>query len=164
MTQPPTREFDADGDRWRAVEAWRSGGGLGLLYFLPLGDATSEGAGDAAVHEDDRRDRRALLEADESLAELSEEDLAARLAEATPLTETEWRFRAPDERLWLAQSVGPVWADDVASGLTGLRFTSLEGERRRLRVEDDRGAARGRAGLEPCWREAAEAVADAADG
>lgn len=111
--------------RWRAVVAWRGRGDLGLLYFLRLADGSPSDRAE--------EDRRASLEPGERLRDLDVDELRRRLSVGTPLTGTERRFRAPDGELWLAQSVGPVWADgDVAAGLTGVVFTALEGEPRRI--------------------------------
>lgn len=120
-----TRIVEDDEGRWRAVEAWRGRGGVALLYFLRLDDGE--------VREDDGDDRRACLAADERLDGLTDGELRERLAAGTRLTGTERRFRAPDGAPWLAQSVGPVWAEGgVAEGLTGVVFTALEGPGRRL--------------------------------
>lgn len=153
----PSREFDAGGVRWRAVAAWRGRSGHGLLYFLPL-----EG-GEAAG--DDRRDRRALLEPGRELPGLGPEELEELRERGTPLTGTERRFRAPDGRLWLVQSVGPVWADDgVAEGLTGLVFTSLEGEAERLTAGGGHAGRATASELAARWRRAAsDESATAAD-
>ncbi len=143
------REFEAEGRPWRAVEAWRSRRGTALVYFLPLAGPEGEPA------EDDRLDRRAGLEAGRRLGELEDGELEDLLGSGTPLTGTERRFRGPDDRPWLAQSVGPVWADeDVARGLTGVRFTALAGGERRVRGP---GGHVGRASderLAAWWREA----------
>jgi hypothetical protein len=150
------REFGEGERRWRAVEAWRGPGGHGLLYFLPLD------GGDPA--DDDRLDGRSALAPDEGLRGLDDEELARRRGDAAPLTETERRFEAPDGGTWLAQSIGPVWADeDIAAGLTGILFTRLDGPHRRL---TGRGGHVGRLGPEELgrrWREAA-AEGDAGDG
>jgi hypothetical protein len=141
--------METEGRRWRAVEAWRAESGLGLVYFLPL----DEGAG---VAEEDREDRRAALEPGETVEGLEGEALRERLGRATPLTGTERRFRAPDGRLWLAQSVGPVWADGVASGLTGLLFTALEGPAGRAIVGGGHAGEMSDGELAERWRRAVE--------
>lgn len=118
--QRPSRVVEADGAAWRLIEAWRGRAGQSLCYLLSLEDGVAAG--------DDRRDRRAVLEAAERLSDLPQERLAGLVEESVPLTDTERRFADPDGRIWLAQNVGPVWAEgDVASGLTGVLFTSLEG-------------------------------------
>lgn len=150
------RAVEAGGGRFRAVEAWRGeASGRGLCYFVAL-----EG-GEAAA--DDRRDRRAALGPDQRLEELSDRELEELLEEAAPLTETERRFRAPDGRLWLAQSVGPVWAErEPARGTTGLLFTALEGARERLRAQDGHAGRADLGELERRWRQATGA--DGEDG
>lgn len=148
------REFTAGGRGWRAIVARRGPSGHALLYFLPL-----EGSD---VSDDDRRDRRAALDPEDELSALDEDDLRSGLEEATPLTGTERRFRAPDGRLWLAQSVGPVWADDgVAAGLTGVVFTSLEGAGERRDGPGGHVGEMSAAELSEAWRAASGAEDDA---
>lgn len=142
------RILEVDGRSWRAVEAWRAESGSGLLYFLPLAE-DREAPGD-----DDREDRRAALEPGESVEGLDRETLEERLLEGTPLTVTERRIRAPDGRPWLVQSVGPVWAEDVASGLTGLLFTALEGPHARAASGGGHAGEMSEAELYARWREA----------
>lgn len=165
-----TREFTAGDQAWRAVEAWRAGSGHGLLYFLPLTDeppsgGRAPGRADEGPWpaEDDRRDRRALLAPGDSLEGLEADGLRERLEEGAPLTETERRFADGEGRQWLAQDVGPVWADGgVAEGLTGVLFTSLEGELERVRT--DGGALAGRAAAELAELLAAARRGDGEDG
>lgn len=152
------RVLEADGRAWRAVEAWRAESGAGLVYFLPLAERGEE------VLDDDRADRRAALEPGETVEGLEEGALRERLGRATPLTVTERRFRAPDGRPWLAQSVGPVWAEDVASGLTGLLFTALDGPSSRIRSGGGHAGEMSEAELEARWRRAVEGDADDGDG
>lgn len=144
---------------FRALVAWRGrASDRALLYFLAL-DAD-------APDPDDRRDRRAPLGPGREPGDLSEEDLLELLAEAAPLTGTERRFRAPDGRLWLAQSIGPVWADEEpAEGSTGLLFTSLEGASERLRAPGAHAGALEEAELADLWRRAgADLEEDGGDG
>lgn len=148
------REVEAGDARYRAVVAWRGRtSGLGLLYFLAMdGDAP---------HPDDRGDRRAPLDPGRSLDDIPEEELAEALEGGTPLTGTERRFRAPDGRLWLAQGVGPVWADeDPAEGSTGLLLTALEGPVRRLEAEGGHPGRMDEGELSDAWRRAAPAEDD----
>lgn len=122
-----TRRVTGPDGTYLATVAWRrEASGYGLLYLIALdGDEPRS---------DDGGDRRVLLEPGSDPAEWSDGDLRRRAEEASPLTGTERRFRAPDGRLWLAQSVGPVWADeDPAEGSTGVVFTALEGRFERLR-------------------------------
>lgn len=139
MTGERTRERDrrevrADGVAWLAMEGWRGRAGHGLCYLVRL-----EGREPAA---DDRGDRRAALEPGERLSELDEERTATLVAASVPLTETERRFSDASGHMWLAQNSGPVWAGgDVASGLTGIVFTRLDGDF--LRVEAPGGHVAG---------------------
>lgn len=142
------RRFRADGIPWRATVAWRAEDGSGLCYFR----AAEEGADHA---EEGTGDRRARLSANRSLGDLTEEELEELLAGAAPLTATERRFAAPDGREWLAQNIGPVWAEEeAAEGATGVLFTALDGALDRARtggghvdrMSDDR--------LEAAWRRA----------
>jgi len=143
-----TRELEIGDRRWRAVEAWRGSSGHALVYFLPLADGVEAG--------DDRLDRRASLPSGSSLDDVTPEELRELWDRGTGLTETERRFRAPDGRLWLAQSQGPVWAEGgVASGLTGVRFTSLEGERERLSGDGEHAGRASPEELTGWWRGAA---------
>lgn len=143
-----SRTIEAGGRRYRATVAWRgTTSGRGLLYFVALGE---EGP------DDDREDRRVPLGPGRGLEEVSDEELVDLLSDGRPLTGTERRFRAPDGRLWLAQSVGPVWADDdPAEGSTALLFTSLEGEVERLRGPGVHAGRVGEEELRALWRRAA---------
>jgi len=126
-----TRRVETRDRAWLVSEAWRGQSGWGVAYFVALGSE--------AALEDDRHDRRALLEPGAGIADLEDADLGRRLEDAAGLTSTERRFRAPGGRLWLAQSRGPVWAEGgVAAGLTGLLFTSLEGPLERIEAPDGR--------------------------
>lgn len=148
-----TRVLETGGGPWRAVEAWRGASGHALAYFLPL--AKPDDSGDPVVVEDDDADRRAALEPGRTLEELSGEVLAELRESGTGLTGTERRFRAPDGRLWLAQSVGPVWAEGgVAAGLTGVLFTSLEGKPERGRGDGEHVGEAGDDELARWWRDA----------
>ena len=152
-----TRIVVSEEGRWRAVEAWRGRGGVGLLYFLALDGEDVAPADDA--------DRRASLSPGERLEELGEDRLRGRLEEGTALTVTERRFRAPDGAVWLAQSVGPVWAGDgVAGGLTGIVFTALEDEPRRLSGDGGHVGDMADAELAAAWRAAAGDEAEPSDG
>lgn len=143
-----SRELEIEDRRWRAVEAWRGASGHALVYFLPLADGEEVG--------EDRVDRRASLPPGSSLEELTAAELRELWDRGTGLTETERRFRAPDGRLWLAQSQGPVWAEGgVAGGLTGVTFTSLEGERERRTGDGDHAGRASGEDLAGWWRGAA---------
>lgn len=147
------RVLEADGRSWRVVEAWRVESGPGLAYFLPLGDG-------GELDRDDREDRRAALEPGERVEGLPAEALRERFGRAKPLTVTERRFRAPDGRPWLVQSVGPVWSDGTASGLTGLLFTALEGPAARVRSGGGHAGEMSDGELERRWRRAVEDPGD----
>lgn len=145
---PAEREVRTGGVAYRALEAWRGAGGHVLCYFLALEDGAPAG--------DDRRDRRAALEPGERLTELPEGEARARAEGARPLTDTERRFHDAVGTTWLAQNVGPVWAESgAAEGATGILFTSLGGPWRRAEaagphlgsVEEDDLRERLRAGL-----------------
>lgn len=125
------RDCQVAGTPYRVLEAWRAGDGHGVAYAVALAEDGGEPS------EDDREDRRFLLGPDEELAALADRELARRVREeGRPLTATERRFRAPDGRLWLAQSVGPVWAEGAAEGLASVLFTSLEGPLERATGSD----------------------------
>lgn len=155
MEQRSARVVESGEGAFRAVVAWRGrSSDRGLLYFVAL-----EGEG---PDPDDRRDRRALLEPGRALADLSDGELRERLEEGAPLTDTERRFRAPDGRLWLAQSIGPVWAadEDPAEGSTGLLLTSLEGPHERLRAPGAHAGQLEEDELADLWRAAGAAGDD----
>lgn len=121
MSERPSRAFEHRGERWRAIDAWRGRGGLGLLYFVRL---VEDRPGD-----DDRTDRRAALDPDVRVDEASEQALRERLDAARPLTETERRIADAGGDLWLVQNTGPVWAEDeAAADATGIRFRPLTRE------------------------------------
>lgn len=142
-----SRTLEIGSERWRALEAWRGRGGVGLLYFVPLEDGEVRGDGSS--------DRRASLGPEERLAELGEDELRARCESGTALTGTERRFRSPEGDLWLAQSVGPVWAEGgVAEGITAVLFTALEGEPRRVETAGGHVGRMSSAELVSRWRAA----------
>lgn len=147
------RTVEREGDAYLAVEAWRGAAHHGLCYFVKL--ETPGGAPDP----DDAGDRRAPLAPSERLDELPERRLDELLDEAVSLTVTERRFEAPDGRLWLAQSVGPVWAESgVAEGATAVLFTSLQGPRVRVEAEGGHVGRAETGELVAAWRRAREAA------
>lgn len=148
MEERSTRVAESGEEAFRAVVAWRGrASDRGLLYFVALDGEEPD--------PDDRRDRRAPLEPGRDLADLSDRELREGVEDGAPLTGTERRFRAPDGRLWLAQSIGPVWADeDPAEGATGLLLTSLEGAHERLRASGAHAGEMGEDDLADLWRRA----------
>lgn len=148
-----TRTVEREGDAYLATEAWRGASHHGLCYFVKL-----EAPG-GAPDPDDTGDRRASLAPSERLDDLSERRLAGLLDGAVPLTVTERRFEAPDGRLWLAQNVGPVWAESgVAEGTTAVLFTSLQGPPIRVEAEGGHVGRAGTGELVAAWRRAREAT------
>lgn len=119
------RDVTVGGRLFRATVAWVGPeSGYGLLYFFPSDEA-----------EGGRADRRALVTPDTDLSTLDESGLVALYDSGRPLTETERRFVAADGRRWLAQNIGPVWADRTAAdGGSGILFTSLEDDAESLRA------------------------------
>jgi hypothetical protein len=120
------RRLVHDDRKYEARVPWRSSSGLGLCFFVAL---DSEVPAEA-----DRADRRAALERGQNLDSMSDAELAERLETGSVLTNTERRFEAPDGESWLAQNIGPVWAEGAAAGLTGVLFTSLSGSGQRWRT------------------------------
>lgn len=153
-----TRLVESGEGAFRAVVAWRArASDRGLLYFVALDGEEPD--------PDDRRDVRAPLEPGRDLTDLSDGDLRERVEGGAPLTGTERRFRAPDGRLWLAQSIGPVWADeDPAEGSTGLLLTSLEGTHERLRAPGAHAGELEDGDLADLWRRAGSDGDDGGDG
>lgn len=151
-----SRTVEHEGNGYLAVEGWRAASGEGLCYFVRLEAPDGEAA------DSDEGDLRAPLGADEDLRELSGERLEELLRSAKPLTPTERRFRAPDGRLWLAQSVGPVWAGEgVAEGTTGVKFTSLQGTPERMEAEGGHVNRMGTGALTAAWRRARDTASPA---
>lgn len=150
--QRTARAVERGDEAYRAIEAWRGASHHGLCYFVKL-DAPG-----GAPDPDDAGDRRASLAPSERLEELSERRLDELLEGAVPLTVTERRFEAPDGRLWLAQSVGPVWAESggVAEGTTAVLFTSLQGPWVRVEAEGGHVGRTGTGELVAAWRRARE--------
>lgn len=139
------RVIRADGEPWRASVVWRASDGSGLCYFRPAEEA------DPAPG-----DRRARLSAGRTLGEMAEDAVVELLEEAAPLTATERRFRAPDGREWLAQNVGPVWAEEeAAEGATGILFTALDGSAERVRTGGGHVGRMTDGELGDAWRRAA---------
>jgi len=136
------RRLTVEGAEYEVFDAWSSAGGLVLCYFLALGRAAT-----------DRSDRRAALEPGEQLAALDEARLIELLATGAPLTDTERRMTTPDGGCWLAQNIGPVWAEAAAAGLTGVLFTDLTGSDRRHRIAADSIASMSPDRLAGLWTE-----------
>lgn len=108
----PAVEVTLEGRSWRLIDAGRAPSGLGLGYFLPA----DGGEGD----------RRVALEPDAGVASLSGEALETLWQGAAPLTATERRFEDAGGDVWLAQSVGPVWAEaGTAADAVGIRLRCL---------------------------------------
>lgn len=144
------RTVRIDGETWRATVAWRAADGSALCYFRPAAEEPASATGD----------RRARLPEGRSLETLDEEELEALFRGGSPLTDTERRFLAPDGREWLAQNVGPVWAEeDAAEGATGLLLTALDGSAERLRTYGGHVGRTSAAELEEAWRRAGGAPA-----
>lgn len=115
-------------DDWLAIEAWRGRSGHALVYFLQTGP-------DGSLSDDDRLDRRALLEPGVSVQGLDEDTLGVLLEGAAPLTVTERRLQGPDGEPWLARNEGPVWAaGDSAAGVTSIEYIRLGSPPMRLRA------------------------------
>ena len=112
----PRRSVAVDGVPWTLYDAGRTPSGLGLGYFV-CDDAEAE-------------DRRAALPADIDLASLDEGALHALWVAGRGLTSTERRIVDGDGAIWLAQSVGPVWARrEGAAGTVGIRLRCISADR-----------------------------------
>ena len=148
------RRIEKGGSAYEAHAAWSAADGTTLCYFAALEDESGRG---------DRADRRALLESGESLSDLDDDRLGELLAEGAPLTATERRLETPDGGRWLAQSTGPVWAEGVAAGLTGVLFTDLRGSGERHRVGSGPIAGLAEDRLLRLWDEARAMSAEATD-
>ena len=111
-----SRRGRIDDVSWTLFDAGRTASGLGLGYFV----RDDAGAGD----------RRAALAPETRIAELDDGDFQRLWETGRPLTATERRLVDDDGAVWLAQSVGPVWADGgTAAGAVGVRLRCLSAER-----------------------------------
>jgi hypothetical protein len=141
------RELEVSGSLFRVVAVWRGEeSGYGILYFFK------------ARADDGSTDRRALLMPDTEPDRLDDSRLMELFEGGRALTDTEKRFTAPDGRQWLAQNRGPVWAGRAAEGHSGIRFTSLEGERETIIAAAGHLGEMPTAELEARWREASQAA------
>ena len=105
-----------DGVPWTLFDAGRTASGLGLGYFV----RDDLGGGD----------RRAALAPEIRVAELDDEVFQRLWETGRPLTATERRLVDGNGAAWLAQSVGPAWADGgTAAGAVGVRLRCLSAER-----------------------------------
>ena len=105
-----------DGASWTLYDAGRAPSGLGLGYFV---------CGDPEV-----ADRRAALPAGQALSDLDDEAFRALWEAGRPLTSTERRIVDGSGAIWLAQGMGPVWAEGgSAAGTTGLRLRCISDHR-----------------------------------
>lgn len=100
-------------DERHAVEALRTGSGLGLIVWPATG-------------------RRAVLREGRRLADLDGAELDALHASGAPLTATEAVIEVEGEP-WLVQQTGPAWAEpaEASADLCGLQFLRLDGSERR---------------------------------
>jgi hypothetical protein len=113
MTSRPSAEIEISGGRWVLFDAGRSPSGLGLGYFA---ERTRSGWAGSET------DRRVVLEPGEEVASLDEGRIRELWESGTPLTTTERRFVDDEGDLWLAQGVGPAWADrGTAEAAVGTR-------------------------------------------
>lgn len=109
------RSAAIDGVSWTLYDAGRGLSGLGLGYFV---------CDDAGVP-----DRRTALPADLDLSSLDEGAFRALWEAGRRLTSTERRVVDANGAIWLAQSVGPVWAAGAsAAGIVGVRLRCISAE------------------------------------
>lgn len=112
----PRRSGTIDGASWTLYEAARGPSGLGLGYFV---------CDDPTV-----ADRRTALPAGLALSDLDDEAFGALWEAGRPLTPTERRVVDGSGAIWLAQSMGPVWAEGgSAAGTVGLRLCCISAQR-----------------------------------
>lgn len=112
----PRRSGPIDGASWTLYEAARAPSGLGLGYFVCDGPQMA--------------DRRTALPAGLALADLDDEAFRALWEAGRPLTPTERRVVDGSGAIWLAQSMGPVWAEGgSAADTVGLRLCCISAHR-----------------------------------
>lgn len=111
----PQRSGRMEGAVWTLYDAGRASSGLGLGYFV-CDDSRME-------------DRRAVLPAGLVLPDLDDEAFRALWEAGRGLTPTERRVVDGSGAIWLAQSVGPVWAEGgVAAGTVGVRLRCISAD------------------------------------
>ena len=112
----PRRSGQADGASWTLYEAARAPSGLGLGYFV--------------CDDPEVADRRTALPSEPALADLDDEALRSLWEAGRPLTRTERRVVDGGGAIWLAQSIGPVWAEGgSAADTVGLRLRCISAYR-----------------------------------
>lgn len=105
-----------DGASWTLYEAARAPSGLGLGYFV--------------CDDPEVADRRTALPAGLALSDLDDESFRALWGAGRPLTRTERRLVDGGGAIWLAQSMGPVWAEGgSAADTVGLRLRCISARR-----------------------------------
>ncbi|WP_420634616.1 hypothetical protein [Candidatus Palauibacter sp.] len=115
-TARPRRTGRIDGSPWTLFDAGRAPSGLGLGYFV-RGDP---GGGD----------RRTELAPEVDVERLDDDGFRHLWEAGRSLTPTERRVVDDEGAVWLAQSVGPVWAEGgAAAGAVGVRLRCLSAER-----------------------------------
>ena len=111
----PQRSGRIDGAVWTLYDVGRAPSGLGLGYFV---------SDDSAME-----DRRAALPAGLVPADLDDETFRALWEAGRGLTSTERRVVDGSGTIWLAQSVGPVWAEGgSAAGTVGVRLRCVSAD------------------------------------
>ena len=112
----PRRSGTIDGASWTLYEAARAPSGLGLGYFV--------------CDDPEVEDRRTALPAGLALSHLDDEAFRELWEAGRPLTPTERRVVDADGAIWLAQSMGPVWAEGgSAANTVGLRLRCISAHR-----------------------------------
>lgn len=105
-----------DGASWTMYEAARAPSGLRLGYFV--------------CDDPDVADRRTALPAGLALSDLDDEAFRELWEAGRPLTPTERRVVDGNGAIWLAQSMGPVWAEGgSAADTVGLRLRCISAHR-----------------------------------
>ncbi len=111
----PRRSGSIDGASWTLYAAARAPSGLGLGYFV--------------CDDPERADRRTALPAGPALPDLDDEAFRALWEAGRELTRTERRISDGTGAIWLAQSMGPVWAEGgSAADTVGLRLRCITDE------------------------------------
>ncbi len=112
----PRRSGTIEGASWTVYEAARARSGLGLGYFV--------------CDDPEVADRRTALPAGLALSDLDDEAFHALWEAGRPLTPTERRVVDGNGAIWLAQSMGPVWAEGGrAADAVGLRLCCISAHR-----------------------------------
>ncbi len=113
----PHRSGQVEGVAWQLFDAWRATSRLGLGYFIREDRAPG--------------DRKVELRPGESVSDLDDAGFEELWGRAHELTPSERRVVDEEGAVWLAQGMGPVWAEGgAAANAIGFRLRCISADRR----------------------------------